>query len=121
MSGTILRFFVHEAERHGGELLFEWLLEEARRLGVPGGSAFRAIAGYGRHGVLHEQTFFELAGQLPVQVVFVTSTEHADRLLARLSEHGVRLFYALSEARFGVTGVAGGRVQGGRVQGEGDQ
>ena len=103
MRGTILRFFVHEAERHGGELLFEWLLEEAKRLGVPGGSAFRAVAGYGRHGVLHEQTFFELAGELPVEVVFVTSAEHADRLLARLSEQRVSLFYARSEAEFGVT------------------
>jgi PII-like signaling protein len=113
MSGKILRFFVHEGERHGGELLFEWLLEEARRLGVPGGSAFRATAGYGRHGVLHEQTFFELAGQLPVQVVFVTSKEHAERLLARLSEQGVRLVYALSDAQFGVTGAAADKVQGG--------
>jgi len=109
MRGTILRFFVHEAERHGGELLFEWLLEEARRLGVPGGSAFRAVAGYGRHGVLHEQTFFELAGELPVQIVFVTSEEHAHRLLARLSEQGVRLFYALSDAQFGTTGSASGK------------
>jgi len=103
MRGTILRFFVREGERHDGELLFEWLLEEAKRLGVPGGSAFRSVAGYGRHGVLHEQTFFELAGQLPVEVVFVTGAEHANRLLARLSEQGVSLFYARSEAEFGMT------------------
>jgi len=103
MRGTILRFFMHEGEPHKGELLFEWLLEEAKRLGVPGGSAFRAVAGYGRHGVLHEQTFFELAGQLPVEVVFVTSAEHADRILARLSAVGVCVFYARSEAEFGVT------------------
>lgn len=103
MRGTILRFFMPEAERHYGELLYEWLLEEAKRLGVPGGSAFRAIAGYGRHGVLHEQTFFELAGELPVEVVFVTSHEHAERLLARLTEKGVNLVYARSEAEFGAT------------------
>jgi uncharacterized protein len=103
MRGTILRFFMPEAERYSGELLYEWLLEEAKRLGVPGGSAFRAIAGYGRHGVLHEQTFFELAGELPVEVVFVTSDEHADRLLARLTEEGVSLVYARSETEFGAT------------------
>lgn len=108
MRGTVLSFFIHEAEHREGELLFEWLLEEAKRLGVPGGSAFRAVAGYGRHGVLHEQTFFELAGQLPVEVVFVTSAEHADRLLARLTELGVSLLYARSEAEFGVTGAVAG-------------
>ena len=101
--GTVLRFFMHEAERYEGALLYEWLLEEARRLGVPGGSAFRAIAGYGRHGVLHEQAFFELAGELPVEVVFVTGPEQAERLLARLAEKDVGLVYARSEAEFGNT------------------
>jgi PII-like signaling protein len=30
------------------------------KLGIHGGSAFKAIAGFGRHGVLHEDHFFEL-------------------------------------------------------------
>ncbi len=108
MKGVVLRFFVHEGERHGGQLLFEWLLAEARRAGIPGGSAFRAIAGYGRHGVLHEQTFFELAGNLPVQVVFFTASDLAQALLARVAAEGLRLVYSLSEAEFGVTQPAGG-------------
>lgn len=103
MKGVVLRFFVHEGERHGNRLLFEWLLEEARRAGIPGGSAFRAIAGYGRHGVLHEQTFFELAGNLPVQVVFFTSRDLATALLARVAAAGLGLVYCVSEAEFGVT------------------
>ena len=104
MRGVLLRFFVHEGERHGGELLFDWLLSEARRLGIAGGSAFHAMAGYGRHGVLHEQTFFELAGKLPVQVVFLTTRELAERLLGRASGDGLELVYSISEAEFGVTG-----------------
>lgn len=103
MKGAVLRFFVHEGERHRGQLLFEWLLAEARRAGIPGGSAFRAIAGYGRHGVLHEQTFFELAGNLPVQVVFFTSRALAEALVARVTAEGLRLVYSLSEAEFGIT------------------
>jgi PII-like signaling protein len=104
MRGLMLRFFVHEGERHGGELLFEWLLGEAKRLGISGGSAFRAVAGYGRHGVLHEQTFFELAGNLPVQVVFLTSRELATRLVERVAVEQLALVYSISEAEFGVTG-----------------
>lgn len=104
MRGILLRFFVHEGERHGGELLFEWLLTEAKRIGIAGGSAFHAMAGYGRHGVLHEQTFFELAGKLPVQVVFLTSRELADRLLARASAEKLSVVYSISEAEIGITG-----------------
>jgi PII-like signaling protein len=104
MRGILLRFFVHEGERHGGELLFDWLLAEAKRIGIAGGSAFHAMAGYGRHGVLHEQTFFELAGKLPVQVVFLTTRELAERLLGRATEEKLNLVYSISEAEIGVTG-----------------
>jgi uncharacterized protein len=104
MKGVELRFFVHEGERHGGALLFDWLLSEARRTGIPGGSAFRAIAGFGRHGVLHEQTFFELAGNLPVEVVFFTRRELAERLLQSVAAAGLLLVYSMSEAEFGATG-----------------
>lgn len=61
-------FYVSEKQLHTGIPLHEWFLEEARALGIPGGSTFRAIAGYGRHGRLHEETFFELAGELAVRV-----------------------------------------------------
>gem|GEM_PF-6199238 len=37
MRGVVLRFFVHEGERHAHQLLFEWLLAEAQRTGLPGG------------------------------------------------------------------------------------
>ena len=82
MHGELLSFYLHESDWHGGRLLYEWLLEEARRLGIPGGSAFRAIAGYGRHGVLHEQHFFELAGSVPVRVDFLLASDDAERLEA---------------------------------------
>jgi len=105
MSGVYLRFFVHEGERHGSELLFEWLLHKAKRMGISGGSAIRAVAGYGRHGVLHEQSFFELAGNLPVEVVFLTSRENAERLLARVSADALKLVYSVTETEIGVTGA----------------
>ena len=108
MSGVCLRFYVHEGERHGSELLFEWLLHEAKRSGIPGGSAFRAAAGYGRHGVLHEQKFFELAGNLPVEVEFLTSRENADRLLARVAAETLTLVYSITETEIGVTGAKPG-------------
>jgi len=106
MRGISLQFFIPEGEKHDGELLFEWLLEEAKKIGIPGGSAFRAVAGYGRHGVLHEQTFFELAGELPVEVIFITSAELAEQFLERLTRDGLNLFYAKTEAEFGILGRA---------------
>jgi uncharacterized protein len=104
MNGTYLRFYMRENLRHQHRLLYEWLLEYAKSIGVRGGSAFRAIAGFGRHGVLHEQHFFELAGDLPIEVEFILTDAEADRLLDSLRSENVRLVYARLPAQFGVIG-----------------
>ncbi|MDG4585171.1 MAG: DUF190 domain-containing protein [Candidatus Competibacter sp.] len=102
MKGNYLKFYVHEHRRHHGILVYEWLLERARKLGIHGGSAFRAIAGFGRRGVLHEDHFFELAGNLPVEVVFLVSDEEAAQLLALVEREKIHLFYVRMPAEYGV-------------------
>ena len=79
MTGTFLKFYVHENRRHHGILLYEWLLERARKMGIHGGTALRTIAGFGRHGVLHEQHFFELAGDMPIENVLFLCTGNSAR------------------------------------------
>ncbi len=101
MTGTILRFYVHENRTHKHIALFEWLLEQAKKMGIHGGSAFRAIAGFGRHGILHEEHFFELAADMTVEVEFVVSDAQADQLLKLLKEQRVSIFYARVPAEFG--------------------
>jgi PII-like signaling protein len=81
MNAVALRFYVHQPRKHGKDLLFEWLLARAKEMGIHGGSAFFAVAGYGRHGVIHEQRFFELPEVLPVMVEFIVSPAEADKLL----------------------------------------
>jgi PII-like signaling protein len=102
MEGSFLRFYVHEKHRHRGILVWEWLLEQANKLGIRGGSAFRAMAGFGRHHVLHEDHFFELAGSLTVEVEFIVTEEEAQRLLDLIQREKIRVFYAHIPARFGV-------------------
>jgi PII-like signaling protein len=103
MQGIYLKFYVSENQKHGGMVLYEWLLEQAKKMGIHGGSAFRAIAGFGRHGVLHEEAFFELAGDLPVEVGFVVSEAEAAKLLALLEAEQLKLFYVKIPAQFGAT------------------
>jgi uncharacterized protein len=102
MQGSFIRFYVHSDHRHHGRLVWEWLLEQASKLGVRGGSAFRAMAGFGRHHVVHESHFFELAGTLTVEVEFIVTDEEAGRLLDLIHKEKIRLFYAHIPARFGI-------------------
>jgi PII-like signaling protein len=104
MRGVCLKIYLTEKQKHDGKLLYEWILERAKDMGIPGGSVFRAIAGYGRHGKLHEETFFELAAELPVELEFVASEEQAAQLLGALGREKLGLFYVKSAAESGLTG-----------------
>jgi PII-like signaling protein len=106
MKGYSLRFYMHENQKHRGVLLYDWLLEKAKGAHVHGGSAFKSISGYGRHGVLHEQHFFELAGDLAVMVEFIVDDGEAAKLLEIVHEDGAPLFWAKFPAEFGIVGAA---------------
>lgn len=103
MQGVCLKLFVSEIQRHDGTLLYEWLLEQAKVLGITGGTAIRAVAGYGRHGRLHEEIFFELAGDLPVEVEFLLDEAQSGQLFELLRQHQLKLFYVRMPAQYGVT------------------
>jgi PII-like signaling protein len=100
MNGTLLRFYVHENRKHRHLALYEWLLQQAKAQGIRGGSAFRAIAGFGRHGILHEEHFFELAADLTVEVEFIVSDAEAERLLDAVRGERISIFYARIPAAF---------------------
>ena len=117
MKGTLLRFYVHENRKHHHILLYEWLLEHAKKMGIHGGSAFRGIAGFGRHGVLHEEHFFELAGDLTVEIEFAVTDSEADQLLAMVKREQIRLFYARIPIEFGMIGDEAPGAAGGGVSG----
>jgi PII-like signaling protein len=102
--GVHLTFYCHSRARHDGVLLSEWLLEQARQRGIGGGSVFRAIAGFGRHGVLHEEQFFELADDLPVKIEFLLRDEQAATLLQLVRDAGVDATYARWPADFEMLG-----------------
>lgn len=100
MKGICLRFYMHELQKHHGKLLYEWILESAKKKGIQGGSAFRAIAGYGRHGILHEEHFFELASDVPIEVTFILDAEQVEGFLSDLKRESVDLFYTVAPIEY---------------------
>ena len=99
--GIYLKFYVSEYREHRGVLVFEWLLEQARKFGLEGGTAMRAIAGFGRHGALHEETFLEIAADLPVEVSFVLTEAEAALFLDLLQLENIDLFYVKFPVEYG--------------------
>ncbi len=104
MQGIYIKFYLTESHRHGNKLMYEWILEKAKQLGLPGGSVFRAVAGFGRHGNLHSDTFFELAGELPIQVEFVLNSTHVEKLIVAMNDEQIKIPYVSYSVEHGVTG-----------------
>lgn len=101
MQGSFLRFYVHEGHRHHHGMVWEWLLQQANKLGIRGGSAFRAMAGFGRHHKLNEAKFLDLAGSQVIEIEFVVTDHEAQRLLNLVHRERIPLFYAYIPASFG--------------------
>lgn len=104
MDYVYLKFYTLESRKHDGRPVFEWLLDTAKELGFPGGTAFRAMAGFGQHARWHRDCFFELGGELPVEVQFLAPGKQAQLLLATVRSSGIDLPYTMTSAIYGHTG-----------------
>lgn len=102
MQAIYLKFYLTEKQKRGDQPLYEWLLDHAKRIGIPGGSVYRSIAGYGRHGSLHAETFIELGGELPIQVEFILEERQAEEFLATLRAYELSLRYVSFAVSAGV-------------------
>lgn len=103
MQGLFYRFYVRENQRIHEQSAWEWLIEHASRLGFRGGSAFRAIGGFGRHPHLDEGLSFEFTGAPTVVVEFIVTDDEAQRLLGLLDREKLQLFYMRVPAQLGVS------------------
>ncbi len=103
MNGYQLSFFTQQDRRHGNLSLGQWLLEEARKIGVSGATLIAAVEGFGHDRKIRSTHFFELSDQ-PIEVTMAVSSTDAARLFARLQEEKVNIFYVKAPIEFGMTG-----------------
>jgi uncharacterized protein len=102
MKGVCLQLYLNEFDKYKGILVYEWILEFAKKNSIHGGCVFKAIAGYGRHGKLHEEHFFELASNTPVKIEFFLLEEKAKEFIDLLKKESLNIFYSISSSEFSV-------------------
>lgn len=103
MQGYQLTFFTQQDRTHHGRPLAEWLVEEARCLGVGGATLTAAAEGFGHGGRIHSAHFFELADQ-PLMVTMAVSEAETERIFERLRQEGISMFYTKTPIEYGMTG-----------------
>jgi PII-like signaling protein len=79
--GHLLRIFIGESDRHEGRPLYEWIVMEARRLGLAGATVLRGLEGFGAHSRLHTAKVLRLSSDLPIVVEIVDTHEKIESLV----------------------------------------
>lgn len=102
MLGYQLTFFTQQDRIHQGRPVAQWLVDEARAIGIGGATLIPAAEGYGHDKKIRSAHFFELTEQ-PVQVVLAVTEAEAKRLLARLKAERVNVFVIKTPIEFGMT------------------
>jgi len=82
--GKLLRIFIGESDRHEGEPLYQWLVEEAHRQGLAGATVLRGLEGFGATSRLHKVRMLRLSTDLPLVVEFVDTDEKIDAFLSKV-------------------------------------
>ena len=103
MLGYQLTFFTQQDRSHQGRPLAQWLVDEARAIGIGGATLIPAAEGFGHDRKMRSVHFFELTEQ-PVQVILAVTEAECQRLLARIKEEGVNIFVIKTPIEFGMIG-----------------
>jgi PII-like signaling protein len=104
MVGFQLTFFTQQDHRHHGKPLAQWLLEEARAMGIGGATLIAASEGFGHHRHLHQMHLLNFPDQ-PLEVVMAVTAEEADRIFAKLNAEQIKIFYSKTPVEFGTIGA----------------
>ncbi|MBI5444445.1 MAG: DUF190 domain-containing protein [Deltaproteobacteria bacterium] len=84
--GTLLRIFIGESDREGGQPLYEAIVLRARELHLAGATVLRGIMGYGKHSRIHTAKWEALSTGLPIVVEIVDSEEKIRAFLPHVDE-----------------------------------
>ncbi|HET9267812.1 MAG TPA: DUF190 domain-containing protein [Vicinamibacterales bacterium] len=84
--GKLLRIFVGEADRWHGRPLYEAIIEEARKRGLAGATAWKGFMGFGANSRLHTTKILRLSEDLPVVIEIVDAEDKIKALLPLLDE-----------------------------------
>jgi PII-like signaling protein len=81
---VLCRIHLSNLARHGGEPLYEWIVETARHEDLQGALVLKGIMGLRPDGTVLRESTWSVSQEVPVVVEVVDGPRHVERLLARL-------------------------------------
>jgi PII-like signaling protein len=84
VDATLLRVFLGESDRHGGQPTYEAIVLAARRCRLAGATVLRGPMGFGASSHLHTAKILRLSTDLPIVIEIVDSEDKINGFLPEL-------------------------------------
>lgn len=83
-NGKLLRLYLGERNRHQGQPLYEWIVQEAKKTGLAGATVLRGTMGFGANSRIHTSKIMRLSEDLPIVIEIVDTAERLDTFLSHI-------------------------------------
>jgi len=84
--GKLLRIFVGEQDKWHGQLLYEAIVQEARKQQMAGATVLKGCMGFGCKSHMHTAKILRLSEDLPMVIEIVDSEEKINNFLPLLDD-----------------------------------
>ncbi|CDM66041.1 DUF190 domain-containing protein [Pyrinomonas methylaliphatogenes] len=82
----MVRIYIGEDDRWGGEPLYEAIVKKLRMMDIAGATVYRGLMGYGATQRVHRSGWLGLSRDLPIMITVVDTEEKIRRILPILDE-----------------------------------
>lgn len=82
----LLRIFVGDSDKVSGIPIFEYIVLQAKQMGLAGATVFKGFMGYGQSSRLHTTKILRLSEDLPIVIEIVDEKNKIDNFLPLLDE-----------------------------------
>ena len=84
--GYLLRIFIGEQDKHEGQPLYVWIVQQARTHGLAGATVLRGMMGFGAHSRIHTFKIERLSEDLPLVIELVDEKEKLESFLVVIND-----------------------------------
>jgi PII-like signaling protein len=92
MAAKLVRIYLGESDKQGGEPLYEAIVKKLRMMEFSGATVYKGILGYGAKGHTHKSGRFDLSHDSPIMISVVEKPEKVKdlvRVVAEMMQDGI--------------------------------
>lgn len=88
---SIFKVYTSSTDKFDSRLLYEYLVQKAKKEGLTGATVYRGIMGFGSSSKISSSKFWELTEKLPVVIEIIDTTEKLEKFYTSIEDILIKL------------------------------